>query len=342
MNSPAENNPQAQPQTPSPRSFSRRFTLENLDIRGQVVRLDDAWRALMLGRDYPADVTRYFGELATVAVMVGTGLKHPGRITLQIQGKSIEAAPVDASEETDAATDHATTNFLAKRAAKLVVIDCSHTLGLRGMASSTTDDPNALTDNPPVDGGFAAWVGGGTLAMTVANSHSGHMYQSIVPISGLTVAECFEHYFDQSEQLPTHLWLAATPHGAGALMLQKLPGADQRDSDGWARVEMLASSVTEQELISTPPEQLLQRLFAAEDVRLYATNAVHSDCTRDEEKVKNVLRSLGREELANTLAEFGEVIVKDDMCNQEYRFDAGAIAVLFDSGDAANSIDPKK
>jgi molecular chaperone Hsp33 len=46
--------------------------------------------------------------------------------------------------------------------------------------------------------------------------------------------------------------------------------------------------------------------------------------------VKNVLRSLGREELEATLAQFGEVIVKDDMCNQEYRFDPAAIAALFD------------
>jgi molecular chaperone Hsp33 len=41
-------------------SYSRRFTLENLDIRGQVVRLGDAWHTLMNGRDYPSDVTRYF------------------------------------------------------------------------------------------------------------------------------------------------------------------------------------------------------------------------------------------------------------------------------------------
>ncbi len=329
MNLPSENHPQ----TTAPGSFSRRFILENLDIRGQVVRLDDAWHALMRDRDYPADVTRYFGELATVAVMVGTGLKHPGRITLQIQGKSIDADPVDVSDLSDASADNTTANFLAKRAAKLVVIDCSHTLGLRGMASSTTDAV-IVGESVAGDSGFSDWVGGGTLAMTVANSHSGQMYQSIVPISGLTVAECFEHYFDQSEQLPTHLWLAATPQGAGALMLQKLPGADQRDSDGWARVEMLASSVTEQELITTPVEVLLARLFASEDVRLYEPKPVHSDCIRDEEKVKGVLRSLGREELATALAEFGEVIVKDDMCNQEYRFDAAAVSALFDKNDS--------
>jgi molecular chaperone Hsp33 len=288
-------------------SYSRRFTLENLDIRGQVVRLGDAWHTLMNGRDYPSDVTRYFGELACVAVFVGTGLKHPGRVTLQIQGaKTAEGVA-------------------AKRAAKLLVVDCTDTLGLRGMASSGGADGLAEST-----GGFAEWVGGGTLAMTVTNSASSQMYQSIVPISGLSVAECFEHYFDQSEQLPTHLWLAATPEGAGALMLQKLPNADLRDPDGWARAEMLAASVNDADLISTPIDLLLRRLFAEEDVRLFEPKSVHSDCKRDEEKVKNVLRSLGREELEATLAQFGEVIVKDDMCNQEYRFDPAAIAALFD------------
>jgi molecular chaperone Hsp33 len=288
-------------------SYSRRFTLENLDIRGQVVRLGDAWHALMSGRDYPDDVTRYFGELATVAVLVGTGLKHPGRVTLQIQAGDARGVA----------------SASAKRAARLAVVDCSHRLGLRGMASS---GDGAAQDTS----GFSEWVGGGTLAMTVANSDSGQMYQSIVPISGLSVAECFEHYFDQSEQLPTHLWIAASRAGAGALMLQKLPGADQRDADGWARVEMLASSVTAAELIGTPVDILLKRLFTEEDVRLFEPKTVFSDCVRDEEKVKAVLRSLGRAELEGTLAEYGEVIVKDDMCNQEYRFDSAAIAALFD------------
>lgn len=299
-------------QLSSQTSYARRFAFEHLDIRGQVIRLGDAWQTLMQGRDYPDDVTRYFGELACVAVFVGTGLKHPGRVTLQIQGASTKTAE----------------GVAIKRSAKLAVVECTHTLGLRGMAASGGGEDFA---KPTV--GFAEWMGGGTLAITVQNSDSGQMYQSIVPISGLSVAECFEHYFDQSEQLPTHLWLAATRQGAGALMLQKLPKADERDADGWARMEMLASSVSENELASMPIELLLTRLFAEEDIRLYAPKTVYSNCTRDEEKVKNMLRSLGREELEGTLSEFGEVIVKDDMCNQEYRFDQSAIAALFDENN---------
>jgi len=92
----------------------------------------------------------------------------------------------------------------------------------------------------------------------------------------------------------------------------------------------LAASVRADELITLDAEVLLQRLFHEEDVRLYEPKLVFSDCRRDEEKVKNMLRSLGRHELDATLAELGEIIVKDDMCNEEYRFDRAAVAALFD------------
>jgi molecular chaperone Hsp33 len=274
-------------------SYSRRFTLDNLDIRGQVVRLGSAWQSLMDGRDYPADIHRYLGELACVAVLVGTGLKHAGRATLQIQGST--------NPDSNA----------PKRGARLVVVDCTHQLGLRGMALT---DREAEASN-----GFADWVGGGTLALTVLNTDNGQQYQSIVPVSGLSVAEC----------LPTHLWIEASATGAGALLLQKLPGADAKDADGWARMEQLAASVTSDELLNIPVDVLLRRLFAEEDIRLYEPKTVTSACKRDEEKVKNMLRSLGREEVEATLAAEGEVIVKDDMCNQEYRFDKAAVEALF-------------
>ena len=206
--------------------------------------------------------------------------------------------------------------------AKLAVIDCTHELGIRGMASFVPQD------NPV---SFADWVKGGRVALTVSQFDNDQMYQSIVPVSGLSVAECFEHYFDQSEQLPTHLWIAADAHGAGALLLQKLPKADEKDADGWARVEQLAASVTAEELTNLDAETMLTRLFHEEDIRLYEPKSVFCDCKRDEEKVKNMLRSLGRDELDQTLRETGEIIVKDDMCNEEYRFDPAAVDALFSS-----------
>ena len=289
-------------------NYSRRFTLDNLDIRGQVVRLTDVWRDMHTGRHYPDNIRQFLGELACVSILIGAGLKRPGRAALQIQQKPARQGGVD--------------TFTGP----LAVLDCTQTLALRGMAASTgklSQDNSAAT--------FSEWVEDCTLAMTLSYTGTPQVYQSIVPVSGLSVAECFEHYFDLSEQLPTHLWLAANETGAGALLLQKLPNADQKDADGWARVEHLAASVSDQELITLPGEQLLARLFGEEDVRVYAPTPVSYACKRDVGKVEAMLRSLGREEVEATLAELGIVEVKDDICNQVYRFDADAVKRLFGS-----------
>lgn len=287
---------------PTLNNYSRRFTLDNLDIRGQVVRLTDVWRDMHVSRHYAANVRQFLGEMACVAVLVGTGLKQPGKAALQIQRKA------DGSGRNPIYTG------------PLAVVDCNEVLGVRGMCAPDFKDGAAT---------FAEWVEGCTLAMTLTYTNTTQIYQSIVPVSGLTVAECFEHYFDQSEQLPTHLWLAANQTGAGALLLQKLPNADIKDADGWARVEQLAASVSDAELTALPAEALLARLFHDEAVRVFEPKPVTYACRRDAQKVEDLLRSLGREEVEATLAELGYVEVKDDICNQVYRFDADAVKRLF-------------
>lgn len=288
-------------------NYSRRFTLDNLDIRGQVVRLTDVWRDMHDQRHYPANIRQFLGELACVAVLIGAGLKRSGRAALQIQRKRQVS---DTGVETFSGP--------------LAVLDCTEALGLRGMCAAA---PSANVARSIAT--FSEWVEDCTLAMTLTYNGTTQVYQSIVPVSGLSVAECFEHYFDLSEQLPTHLWLAANETGAGALLLQKLPGADEKDADGWARVEQLAASVREAELITLPAEQLLARLFSEEDVRVYEAKPVTYACKRDVQKVEAMLRSLGRAEVEATLAALGVVEVKDDICNQVYRFDEVAIKRLF-------------
>ena len=48
-------------------NYSRRFTLDNLDIRGQVVRLTDVWRDMHDGRHYAPGIRQFLGELACVS-----------------------------------------------------------------------------------------------------------------------------------------------------------------------------------------------------------------------------------------------------------------------------------
>ena len=92
------------------------------------------------------------------------------------------------------------------------------------------------------------------------------------------------------------------------------------------------------ELLSLPAEELLLRLFGEETVRLFPVRPVAYNCPEDWEKVRSMLRSLGRSEVYAALEEHGEVVIKDDICNREYRFDAPAIEELF--GDEPSSAAP--
>jgi molecular chaperone Hsp33 len=269
------------------------FLFEDLDIRGALVQLGPAWRQMHGGRGYPPVLLKLLGELAAVTATIGSRLKTPGRLTFHIQGHG---------------------------AVRMLVVDCDEQLRLRGMAKA-----DALREDTPL----ATLVGDGRLVLTLDTGGS-QPYQSIVPLAGKTVAGIFEHYLAQSEQAPSRLWLMADTAHACGLFLQKLPDADARDADGWNRIQQLAATVTAGEL-ALPAETLLTRLFPEEDIRLFAPRRLSYHCPRDEEKVLSMLRSLGREEVAATLEEQGEIVIHDDICHQEYRFGPEILEQLFPS-----------
>ena len=64
-------------------------------------------------------------------------------------------------------------------------------------------------------------------------------------------------------------------------------------------------------------------------MRVFRLYPVEYHCPYDEDRVKDLLRGLGRQEVDSILAEKGEVIIRNEMCNHEYRFDATAIERVF-------------
>ena len=271
----------------------QRFMLDDLDIRGAVVRLGAVWRQLLTDRDYPAPVVDLLGRMSATSLLLADNLKQPGRLTIQLRGNG----PVS-----------------------LLVIDCNETLNTRCMAQHDEEiDTTADID----------LLGDGQLLLSLDTPARRKPYQSIVPLAGKNIAEIFEHYLMQSEQLASRFFLAATPTGVAGLVLQKMPTTDERDSDGWTRIEALAATAKPKELLELPIGELLTRLFHEETIRLFAARAVTNNSPEDWEKVGNMLRSLGREEVYGALSERGEILVRDDLGNREYRFDKRAIDALF-------------
>jgi molecular chaperone Hsp33 len=273
-----------------------RFLLEDLDIRGALVQLGPSWAAMNSRRNYAAPVRELLGEMAAVTALIGSNLKTAGRLSFQLQGNG----PVS-----------------------MLVMDCNEQLHLRGMAKSEL--------SADADANIARvgdLLGDGRLVLTLQPKTAQTPYQSVVPLVGDTLAAIFEHYLTQSEQQPARLWLAATADTACGLFLQKLPNADVLDPDGWNRIEQLAATVHPDEL-ALPPATLLTRLFSAENVRLFEPRQASWHCPRDEEKVRNMLLSLGREEVESMLADAEIIAIEDEICGHEYRFGAEIIDELF-------------
>ena len=273
--------------------YVQRFLFENLDIRGRLTCLTGAWQRMLDGRDYPEHIAALLGRSTALNVLLGANQKGAGRVTLQVQG----SGPV-----------------------RLLVADCTAELRIRGMASYDKSH-----------GGFSErnLLGDGRLSVTLEDMKSGRFYQSLVPLEGETLEQIFEHYLSQSEQNVAFLRLHADGGALCGLLLEKLPQADARDPDGWNRVTHLANTLQLNESINIQPYDLLTRVFPEELMRVFRLYPVEYHCPYDEGKVKDMLLGLGRDEVESILAEQGQVVIRNEMCNHEYRFDARAIAALF-------------
>jgi molecular chaperone Hsp33 len=275
-------------------NFVRPFLFEHLDIRGAFVRMQEVWHELRAGRNYAPPVGRLLGEMSAVAALISSNLKQPGRMTFQLKG----TGPVE-----------------------LMVLDCDEQLRMRGMARAAAEVPDSTAPD---------LLGHGQLALSLDVAGLQVPYQSLVPLDGDDVAAIFQHYLERSEQQPTRLFLATDEQTAAGLFIQKLPMADQRDPDGWNRIQMLAGTVTPAELTGLSALHLIGRLFPEEDVRLFDPRPVHYFCPEDWTKVGGMLRAVGREECDAILRERGEIHIHDEICNRDYRFDAAMVARLFD------------
>jgi molecular chaperone Hsp33 len=274
--------------------YVQRFLFEELDIRGRLVCLTGAWRRMLDGRGYPNEIAALLGHTTALGVLIGANQKGERRVTLQVQGRG----PV-----------------------RLLVADCTSELKIRGMAQF---DPGALSAQSE-----RGLLGDGRLALTLEDVESGALYQSLVPLEGETLEDIFGHYLSQSEQLTASLRLVADADALCGLLLEKLPAADARDPDGWNRLTRLAATLRLDETRDAQPYDLLTRVFPEELLRVFPLFPVEYHCPYDPEKVTDMLRRLGREEVQAILAERGEVLIRNEMCNHEYRFDAEAVERIF-------------
>ena len=244
---------------------------------------------------------------------MSAGRGYPAPIA-ELLGHSIALTTMLAANQKE--TGRITLQVQGSGPVRLLVADCTADLKIRGMAQHEGSEPS---------------IGEGRLALTFENLSTGQIYQSLVPLEGGTMAEIFANYLERSEQRVSFLRLLANAESVCGLLLEKLPGADARDPDGWNRLCHLASTLQLAETVNTQPYDLLVKLFPEELLRVFPIDPVTYHCPFDVRNVERVLRGLGREEVESILAEKGEVVIKNEMCNHEYRFDRAAVESVFNS-----------
>jgi len=292
----------------------QRFMLRGAPVRGEIVSLDASWLEIANRHDLGAPVRDCLGELAAAALLLAASLKFDGSLVLQIHGDG----PVS-----------------------LLVVECDATGSFRATVKLRDEQP--LLNDP----GLHALVnqhGQGRFVVTLdprTKSPNRQPYHGIVPFEGSTVSQVLERYMQRSEQVPTRLWLAADGERAVGLLLQRLPDEGGQpaasDADGWNRMQRLADTVTRDELLALPPDELLRRLFWQESLHAFDERACRFACRCTRDKVGDMLKMLGSDEVEAILAERGDIEVRCEYCNQAYRFDVVDSVALFHATPAAAS-----
>lgn len=280
---------------------TQRFLFDNSDVRGEMVELDQSYREVLARHQYPAPVAALLGELLAAAALLCGTLKFDGILTLQ--ARSSGALP-------------------------LLMVECTSERQVRGIARYE-DIPAAATS-------LRELMPEGVLAITV-DPTNGQRYQGVVSLDGDNLAGCLSVYFEQSQQLPSHFWLAADGERARGLLLQQLPVDRLPDPDeraaAWEHVVTLADTLSVAEMLQTSNEVLLHRLYHQEDVRLFDAQPLQFHCNCSRERSAGALVSLGEQDALQLLAERGGSVEIDcQFCNERYLFDAADVSQLFAGG----------
>ena len=202
-------------------------------MRGRAVTMGAALNTA-LGTRYPDVVARLLGEAMLISAIVAQSLKFDGRLVIQCHGTN-------------------------KGAVSLLMSDCTTEGHIRGYARWDVDALKELqldNRNP----GAEDLLGGGTFSMTIDQGPDMDQYQGLAAIEGERLSDCAEHYFKQSEQIPTEIRLACgqvqeaggeLQWRGGGLMIQKIADDAARGDteDAWDTARALFQTVSDAEML---------------------------------------------------------------------------------------------
>lgn len=265
-----------------------RFILEGANVRGALVKLNDTWQNIAARADYPPAIAQYLAQCSVASALFASSIKMDGRLSIHLRGAGY---------------------------IRTLFAECTTQGTLRGIAHFNAPVPEKIDIK---DFGSEA-----ILAITIENQalagKEPQRYQGLVELEEESLSLAFEKYFEQSEQLPTRLFLFNNLDQAVGILIQQMPN-QTGDIDNWQRAQLLLETCTENELFSLSSDEVLYRLFHEENIQILDSRQLAFACSCSRQRVQDALISLGKEEIEQTVAENGDLTVHCDFCGQSYHF----------------------
>lgn len=282
----------------------QRFLFDKAPVRGEYVRLQESYQAIINQHDYPPSIRQLLGEALCVASLLSAIIKFKGRLTVQFRGKD---------------------------KLKLLLAQCDDQFNLRGVAK--WDGEMSYED-------LMESFNHGMLIITLDSGPS-KRYQGVVEWRGNSLAESIEGYFRDSEQLDTKVWLAINDTVAVGYLLQTIPHTDNdvmiiEEDDAvspWERITQLTLGLDAEQMLGMEYEALLASLYPEDDVRVFPGTEVQFKCTCTRKRGEEAILILGHKEAEEELKDKNVIVVTCDFCNKEYVFDRMNVAEIFEKND---------
>ncbi len=275
------------------------FTIASRSARGRVVRLGPVLEQVLAAHGYPPAVEKLLAEALVVTALLGTTLKtDDGQMTMQAQtqGGAIE------------------------------LLVCDYRGGeVRGYVKHDADKVAALPHEPNLQDLF----GTGYLALTFDQAVTQERYQGIVPLEGTRLGDAIEHYFAQSEQIPSLVRASMSGEVAGGFLVQHLPEGEvgrerlhvRHDHPEWDHVSAIGQTMSAEELtdLDLPLDDLIWRLFHEEaDIRIHDSTEIKKGCRCDVDHVRSVIMQFAEADRKEMADDMGVVSVDCAFCSRVF------------------------
>jgi molecular chaperone Hsp33 len=169
-------------------------------------------------------------------------------------------------------------------------------------------------------------------------------YRGSVPLVSGEIGEDFAYYLLKSEQIPSAVMLGVhlqpeAPYvsAAGGLMIQIMPGADERTVAAIESSVSRTPQVTQMIREGASPTDLLRMALGDLNFDLLGERPVSFSCPCSYERAVSIISSIDRAELEAMLREDRGAVMTCHFCNETYRLDEAALEQMLRSTDTVEA-----